>query len=202
MSRTGRRLAGAQAIFLVAYDVGEDGTPSPRYRDRLVRAAELSRSLGVPIFCLGGPLANRTRTNGEESRRYLVGLGVPSTTVRTHDEFPFLGESVETIQEAEAAAAVARHLGITRLAILSDLLQATQVRLVLAGRLDCVLALTPSVPSRPSPDDVYYFAVRCATLLLTLVDRKGRGLGWLRAWRSGRWSMGRRVHRTPDVTAR
>lgn len=184
------RLSEGEAIFLVAYHVAPGGEPSPRYRDRLRLARELWQHRPVAIWCLGGLLAGRERTNAAESRRYLTRLGVPTHAIRTLDEFTFLGESVETIQEAQAAAELARRLRVRRLIVLSDVLQLAQVRLILSTRVDTILVASPVIPSVRTFDDLYYVSVRIAALLVTLIDRKGTLLGWLRAWRSGRiWAF-------------
>lgn len=182
--RDARRLAEGEAIFLVAYCIGDGETPSPRYRDRLKLARDLWERTRLPIWCLGGLLAGRERTNGYDSKRYLQSLGVPPEAVRTIDEFPFLGESVETIQEAEAARELARWLGVRRLIVVSDILQLAQVRLILFPEIDVILVASPSIPSGKRIE-LYYFAVRCAALLVTLIDRRGWALNWLRMWRSG-----------------
>lgn len=187
--RDARRLAEGEAIFLVAYCIGDGVTPSPRYRDRLKLGRELWERTRLPIWCLGGLLARRERTNGHDSKRYLQRLGVPPEAVRIIDEFPFLGESVETIQEVEAANELARQLQVRRLIVVSDILQLAQVRLVLSKDIDAILVASPLIPLGRRFDfhDLYYFGVRCATLFITLMDRRGRALGWLRAWRRGRF---------------
>ena len=180
------RVGEADAIFVVAYRIEADGTPSARYRDRLARAAELARTTDAEIWCLGGRGSGRERTNAEDSRRYLATLGVPADRVRIIDEFPFVGDSLETIQEAWAALAVASHVGMRRIVVLTDALQAAQVRLVLEDRVEHLVVLTPSLPSVRTLDDLYYFAVRVPALLVTTLDREGHSIGWVRVWRSGR----------------
>ena len=182
------QLGEADAVFVVAYHIDRDGTPSARYRDRLARAAELARTTDAEIWCLGGLRRGRDRTNAEDSRRYLETLGVPADRVRVIDEFPFVGDSLETVQESWAALAVASHLGARRIIVLADALQAAQVRLVLSDRVEHLPVLTPSIPSVRTLDDLYYFAVRVPALLVTTIDRDGYSLGWVRVWRSGRWN--------------
>lgn len=187
--RDASRLAEGEAIFLVAYAFDDGVKPSPRYRDRFLLVRELWERTRLPIWCLGGLLASRERTNGHDSKHYLQQLGVRPEAVRTIDEFPFLGEPVETVQEAAAAAELARRLHVRRLIVVSDILQLAQVRLVLPSEIDVILVASPSIPSGKRIE-LYYFAVRCAALLVTLMDRRGRALGWLRAWRSGRfWAL-------------
>lgn len=178
------RLIEGEAIFLVAYCIGDGETPSPRYADRLRLARDLWEQTRLPIWCLGGLLANRERTNGDASKRYLQRLGIPPESVQTIDEFPFLGESVETIQEVKAASELAHRLGVRRLIVVSDILQLAQVRLVLSPKIDPILVATPTFPSGQR-FDLYYFSVRCAALLVTFLDRQGWTLSWLRMWRSG-----------------
>ena len=182
------QLGEADAVFVVAYHMEADGTPSARYRDRLVRAAELARTTEAEIWCLGGRGRGRERTNAEDSRRYLESLGVPSDRVRVIDEFPSVGDSLETVQESWAALAVASHLGARRIIVLADALQAAQVRLVLSDYVEHLVVLTPSLPSVRTFDDLYYFVVRIPALLVTTIDRDGHSLGWVRVWRSGRWN--------------
>ena len=197
--RDASRLAAGEAIFLVAYSTNTQGMPSPRYRDRLNLACKLWGRTRLPIWCLGGLLAGRGRTNGVDSKRYLQALGVPPEAVRTIDEFSFLGECVETIQEVEAACELARRFRVRHLIVVGDILHLAQVRLVLSAEIEATLVASASIRSGQWFDP-YYLAVRCAALLATLIDRRGRVLGWLRAWRSGRCLARQRGarHRTQD----
>lgn len=174
-----------QAIFPLGYCLVDGQTPSKRYRQRLDLASDLCRRQGIPIWCLGGRLANMEHSTAYYSNRYLVASGVEPKAVRIVDEFPFLGQPVETIQEVRAAYELARRLDARRLIVISDLLHLAQIRLVLRSLdVDPIFVSTPLTPSWTA-DEIRYLLIRLGMILLTIVDRRGRTLGFLRVWRSG-----------------
>lgn len=186
------RIGDGEAVFPLGYLVDAEGRPDARYRERLDLTAAIWQRHRTPIWSLAGQLAGMKRTTAEYTRRYLVERGVDADAVRIIDEFPFLGESVETIQEVLAARAVAERAGVRRLVIVSDLLHLAQIRLVVAATdLDPIFVSTSLTPQW-TVDHVRYVAVRLGVIPLTVVDRRGACLGWLRAWRSGRLGLTKR----------
>lgn len=179
------RVGDGEAVFPLGYRlVGDE--PDARYRERLDLAACLWRRHGTPIWSLAGLLAGMELTTAHYSKTYLVTRGVDPGDVRTLEEFPFLGESVETIQEVRAACELARRSGVRRLVVISDLLHLAQIRLVLRSYdVEPILVSTSLTPAW-TPDEIWYLAIRIAMIPVTLVDRRGGSLGWLRMWRSGR----------------
>ncbi len=188
--RDGTRVGEAQAIFPLAYEIEEDG-PDRRYRPRLDLARRLAEQHGLSVWCLGGHPGWLERSNVWHSKRYLVERGLAPDAVRTIDEFLFLGESLETIQEVLVAAELARYLGVRRLVVISDMLHLAQIRLVLEREgVEPIWVRTPLMPAW-TLSEIRYLLVRLAMIALTLVDRHGWMLGWLGLWR--RRGFGRRL---------
>lgn len=182
--RDAGRVSEGQAIFPLGYYLVDGQTPTERYRQRLDLARAIWERQGIPVWCLAGRLANMDHTNAYYSKRHLMARGVVAEAVRTIDEFPFLGQSVETIQEVLAACELARRTNVRRLIVISDLLHLAQIRLVLRSfDLDPIFVATSLTPSWAA-DEIRYLVIRVGTIILTLVDRRGRTLGWLRRWRS------------------
>jgi uncharacterized SAM-binding protein YcdF (DUF218 family) len=101
------------------------------------------------------------------------------------DEFPFLGQPVETIQEVRAAYELARRVHVRRVIVISDLLHLAQIRLVLRSLdIDPIFVSTTITPSWTA-DEIRYLVIRLGMIILTFGDRRGRTLGFLRVWRSG-----------------
>lgn len=182
--RDAGRVHDGQAIFPLGYYIVDGQDPSDRYRQRLDLAHLIWKRQRIPIWCLGGLLARMERSTAYYGKRYLVSRGVGPEAIRTIDEFPTLGPSVETIQEVLAAAELARRMDVRRLIVVSDLLHLTQIHLVLKS-LDIhpILIYTPLSPSW-NAGEIWYLIIRIGMIILTTADRRGWTLGWLRRWRS------------------
>lgn len=179
------RVGEGEAIFPLAYTLVEGTRPSARYRQRLDIARAIWARWRIPIWCLGGTLATMERSTAYHTKRYLIERGVAADTVRTLDEFPFLGQSVETIEEVLVACTLARQMKVRRFIVISDLLHLAQIRLVLSALdVDPIFVTTPLTPSWTAVE-IRYLLIRLVMIVWTLADRRGRTLGWLRAWRSG-----------------
>lgn len=182
-----RRIASAEAVLPLGYEMTADNDPTPRYCERLNLATVLWRQYRLPIWSLAGQLAHMERTIAWYSREYLVARGVDPESIRILDDFPFLGESVETFQEIGAAIEVAQRLGVKRVAFVSDLLHLAQVAIMLRGSdLDPMFVPTSLTPAW-NLTELRYLAVRVGIIPVTLADRRGQSLGWLRAWRRNRF---------------
>lgn len=183
MRRDATRVSEGGAIFVLGYFLLDGQRPCDRYRARLDLGRAIWERYGIPIWCLAGRLWHMDQTNAYYSRRYLVQNGVPAHVVRTLDEFPSLGQPVDTIQEVHAAYALSRRMNVRRLIVISDLLHLAQIRLVLRS-LDVDPVFVCSRFARSwTPDQVGYVMVRVGMIILTLIDRRGQTLGWLRMWR-------------------
>ena len=183
--RDASRVNEGQAIFPLGYFLVDGQTPSKRYQQRLDLASDICRRQGIPIWSLAGRLANMEHSNAYYSNRYLLASGVEPKAVRIIDEFPFLGQPVETIQEVRAAYELARRVHVRRLIVISDLLHLAQIRLVLRSLdIDPIFVFTTLTPSWTA-DEIRYLHIRLGMIILTFADRRGRTLGFLRVWRSG-----------------
>jgi uncharacterized SAM-binding protein YcdF (DUF218 family) len=186
------RIASAEAVLPLGYSVTPDNEPNARYRERLNLTAALWRQYRVPIWSLAGRLAHMERTTAWYSREYLVDRGVDPAGIRIVDDFPFLGESIETFQEIRAAIEVARRVGVKRVALISDVLHLAQISIMLrASGLDPIYVPTSLTPAW-NLAELRYLAVRVGVIPVTLADRTGQSLGWLRAWRRNRFGAIRR----------
>lgn len=183
VQRDAARLTEGEAVFPLAYYL-EGLAPSPRYQQRLELARAIWEQQRIPIWCLGGLLAGMEHSNAHYSKRYLVSRGVDPQAIRTIDEFPFLGQSLETIQEVLAASELARRMNVRRLIVISDLLHLAQIRLVLQRVPDDPIFLATPMTSCWTASEIRYLLIRLGMVMLTLADRRGRTLVWLRAWRS------------------
>jgi hypothetical protein len=76
-------------------------------------------------------------------------------------------------------------MNIRRLIVISDLLHLAQVRLVLRAPDVNPIFVSSSVPRSWTPERIAYLIVRIGMIVLTLIDRRGQSLGWLRIWRRG-----------------
>lgn len=181
------RIASADAVLPLGYELTPDNDPTARYGERLNLAIALWRQYRLPIWSLAGQLAHMERTTAWYSREYLVSRGVDPEAVRILDDFPFLGESIETFQEIRATIEVAQRLGVKRVAFISDLLHLAQVAIMLRGSdLDPIYVPTSITPAW-NVVELRYLAVRVGIIPVTLADRTGQSLGWLRAWRRNRF---------------
>ena len=186
------RLATAEAVFPLGYEMTDRNVPVARYRERLDLAAALSRQYHLPIWSLAGQLAHMDRTTAYYSRDYLVvDRGVDASAVRILDDFPFLGESIETFQEVRAAIEVAERTGTKRVAVVSDLLHLAQIAIMLRSTgLDPIFVPTSLTPAW-NLSELRYLAVRVGVIPVTMVDRTGQTFGWLRSWRRDRFGASR-----------
>ena len=181
------RIASAEAIFPLGYEITDRHEPVARFRERLDIAAALWRQHHLPIWSLAGRLAHMDRSTASCTRDYLVDRGVDTAAIRIHDEFPFLGESIETFQEVRAAVTLAEHTGTKRVAVISDVLHLAQIAIMLrASDLDPMFVPTSLTPAW-NLSELRYLAVRVGMIPGTLADRTGQSLGWLRGWRRDRF---------------
>jgi hypothetical protein len=175
-------VSSGEAILPLAYEIDGD-EPDRRFRTRLDVAAELARRHAVPVWCLGGHPGWLDHSCAWYTKRYLLRRGLAPEAIRTLDDLPFLGESLDTTQEILAAVDLARHERQRRIVFVSDLLHLAQIRLILDGHpIRPIWVVTPlglSLRLR----DLRYVAVRIAMIFVTLLDREGWTLGWLRSWR-------------------
>jgi uncharacterized SAM-binding protein YcdF (DUF218 family) len=181
------RIATAEAVIPLGYEITPGNEPTARYCERLNLATALWRQYRLPIWSLAGQLAHMERTIAWYSREYLVARGVDPAAIRILDDFPFLGESIETFQEIGAAIDVAQRIGVKRVALISDVVHLAQIAIMLRGSgLDPIYVPTSLTPAW-NLAELRYLAVRVGIIPVTLADRTGQSLGWLRAWRRNRF---------------
>jgi uncharacterized SAM-binding protein YcdF (DUF218 family) len=103
--------ADAIAVFGAAE---YDGRPSPVYRARLDHAAALyNKGIAPLIVTLGGDGGDQY-SEGGVGRQYLMGAGVPESTIIAETE------SRNTAEAARRLAVIARTNGFRRLVVVSD----------------------------------------------------------------------------------
>jgi uncharacterized SAM-binding protein YcdF (DUF218 family) len=106
----------APADAIVVFGAAEyDGRPSPVFRARLEHARVLyERGVAPLVVTLGGSESGDAHSEGEVGRDYLVGGGVPESSIiaETH--------SRSTSQSAQRTAIIARANNLRRLVIVSD----------------------------------------------------------------------------------
>jgi len=106
----------APADAIVVFGAAEyDGRPSPVFRARLEHARILyERGIAPLVVTLGGSETGDAHSEGEVGRDYLVGGGVPESSIiaETH--------SRSTSQSAQRTAIIARANNLRRLVIVSD----------------------------------------------------------------------------------
>jgi uncharacterized SAM-binding protein YcdF (DUF218 family) len=91
-----------------------DGKPSPVYRARLDHAESLfNRGIAPLIITLGGSGGDQYN-EGAVGREYLMGLGIPESSIIAETE------SRNTEESARRIAVIARANGLRRLVIVSD----------------------------------------------------------------------------------
>src|SRR3954469_325000 len=104
------------ADAIVVFGAAEyDGRPSPVFRARLEHARILyERGIAPLIVTLGGSETGDAHSEGEVGRDYLIGGGVPESSIiaETH--------SRNTSQSAQRTAVIARANNLRRLVIVSD----------------------------------------------------------------------------------
>ncbi len=105
--------ADAIAVFGAAQYAGH---PSPVYHARLDHAVSLyQRQIAPMVVTLGGSADDRSGTSeGSVGRDYLLAKGIP------FDHIIAETESVDTEQQAERLAAIARERGFQRVVVVSD----------------------------------------------------------------------------------
>jgi uncharacterized SAM-binding protein YcdF (DUF218 family) len=106
----------APADAIVVFGAAEyDGRPSPVFRARLEHARVLyERGIAPLVVTLGGSESGDAHSEGEVGRDYLVGGGIPESSIiaETH--------SRSTSESAQRTAIIARANNLRRLVIVSD----------------------------------------------------------------------------------
>ena len=106
----------APADAIVVFGAAEyDGHPSPVFRARLDHARTLfERGIAPLILTLGGSETGDAHSEGEVGRDYLIGGGVPESSIIAETQ------SRSTSESAQRTAIIARANNLRRLVVVSD----------------------------------------------------------------------------------
>lgn len=173
-----RGLAGkGEVIFPIGHYVVK-GSPGPIYKDK--DRLDAARALWVkeprPIWLLGGGQSRLKESVASVGKRYLVAQGIPSTAIVTLDDFAQFQRSLDTTQEIEIASMLAKGKGVSTIVVVGEVLHLAQARLVFDSYgIDTLLVGTPETQY-----GLRYQLTRSGALLVTLFDRRGLSLFWLR----------------------
>lgn len=100
----------------------------PEADERVRAAAQLHRSLSLPIWLFGSTSAQYPQSVERVLKEKVVGRGVPPEAVLCSGELEDPPVSLDTAQEAGNVVAAARREGVTTLVCVSNRLQLLQVR--------------------------------------------------------------------------
>lgn len=173
-------LGDAGAIFPIGHFVVRDA-PGRIYQDRLDAAMRLWQERPRPIWLLAGGGSGTRESGAEVGKRYLVGKGIPPASILTLDELPAPRTSLDTTEEIGIAANIATARGVPAVAVIGEVLHLAQAGLVFDSYgIRTIFEKTPEADY-----GLRYRVTRTGALLITLVDRRGVSLFWLRWIRSG-----------------
>ncbi len=167
-------------IFPIGHYVVQ-GEPGGIYMDRLDLAAELWRQGPRPIWLLGGG-GRLKRSVASVGKHYLVEAGIPPEFIAIIDDFPRFKSSLDTTEEIGIASSLAQEQRVSRIILVGELMHLAQARLVFESY--GVRTLLVSTPHKHN--GLRYQLTRNGALFITLFDRRGLSLFWLR-WIRKSW---------------
>ncbi|AFL87922.1 hypothetical protein Terro_1617 [Terriglobus roseus DSM 18391] len=167
----------AIAVFGAAQYVGH---PSPVFHARLDKVVSLYRRDMAPlIITLGGSADGRTgRTEGGVGRDYLLAQGVP------YDRIIAETESIDTEQQSEILADIARQRGWKRVIVVSDGTHLFRIR-ALCRRQGLNVLTSPRAPFGNLSGWGHFERVAHEMLSYTFL-RMHVEAGWAKRWMEGR----------------
>jgi uncharacterized SAM-binding protein YcdF (DUF218 family) len=106
----GEAPARADAILVLGRELAAD-LPTPVFRARLERGAELWRAGWAPLVVVSGGMTGRaTRSEAAAGREHLLELGVPASAIRIEDRSRFTLENLFNVRGALRAESLGRVL--------------------------------------------------------------------------------------------
>jgi len=171
-----RELASkGEAIFPIGHYVVK-GAPGPIYQDRLDVARALWVQKPRPIWLLGGGQRKGNESVASIGKRYLVAQGIPPAAIVTFDDVAQFKSSLDTTQEIAIASMLAKDKGASTIVVVGEVLHLAQARLVFDSYgIETLLTSTPETRY-----GLRYQLTRSIALMITLLDRRGHSLFWLR----------------------
>jgi vancomycin permeability regulator SanA len=125
-----------------------DGKPSPVYRARLDHAVTLYRAGIAPLIITLGGNGGDAYSEGAVGREYLVGRGVPESSIIAETE------SWNTEESARRIAVIARVNGLKQLVIVSDGTHLFRIHEICRAQgLEVLTSPRPRVPIEGMKDD-------------------------------------------------
>jgi len=115
-------------------------------------------------------------------KRYLVRQGIPPIAVLTVDDLPRFESSLDTTEEIGIASRLAKDKGIDAIVVVAEVRHLAQACLVFESYgVNTLIASTPDAQY-----GLRYRLTRNGALFITLFDRRGLSLFWLR-WIRKSW---------------
>lgn len=169
------KLEKGDVIFPIAHAVnGEE--PGLIYRDRLDTTVLLWAKEPRPIWLLAGRHRETQESVAEVGKRYLFHNGIRAKDIKVLRDFPKYRSSLDTTEEIAIASQIAKESGVSRIIVVGEIAHLAQARLVFSSYgVNVLLAGTAEVDY-----GLYYQLTRIGALLVTLVDRRGYSLFWVR----------------------
>lgn len=172
------KLAKGDVIFPIAHAVnGEE--PGLIYRDRLDTTISLWGKEPRSIWLLAGRHRGTEESVAEVGRRYLLHNGIRAKDIKVLGDFPKYRSALDTTEEIGVASQIANESGVSTIIVVAEITHLAQARLVFGSYGVGVLLVS-------TPQKWYgrgYLLTRIGALLITMIDRRGKSLFWLRWFR-------------------
>jgi uncharacterized SAM-binding protein YcdF (DUF218 family) len=129
-------------------------------------------------------LAGRHRETQESvaevGKRYLLHNGIRAKDIKVLRDFPKYRSSLDTTEEIGIASQIAEESGVSTIIVVAEIAHLAQARLVFGSYgVGILLVSTPQ-----KWHGLRYLLTRIGALLITMIDRRGKSLFWLR-WLRG-----------------
>lgn len=173
------KLEKGDIIFPIAHGVNGE-KPGPIYRDRLDTTISLWEKEPRSIWLLAGRHRGTEESVAEVGRRYLLHNGIRAKDIKVLGDFPKYRNSLDTTEEIGIASQIANESGVSTIIVVAEITHLAQARLVFGSYGVGVLLVS-------TPQKWYglrYLLTRIGALLITMIDRRGKSLFWLR-WLRG-----------------
>ncbi len=169
--------SNAIAVFGAAQYVGH---PSPVYHARLDKAVSLYRRGIAPLVITLGGVADMSngQSEGEVGRDYLLAQGIPNDQILAETD------SVDTEEQVEALADIARERGLKRIVVVSDGTHLFRIR-ALCERAGLNVLTSPRAPFGTLSRRGHFTRVAHEMLSYTILTLHIEA-GWAKRWMEGR----------------
>lgn len=176
------KLENGDVIFPIAHAVN-GREPGLIYRDRLDTTVSLWVKEPRPIWLLAGRHRATQESTAEVGKRYLLHNGIPGKDIKVLGDFLKYRSSRDTTEEIGIASQIATESGVSTIIVVAEIAHLAQARLVF-GSYGVSILLVSTPQKRYGPR---YLLTRIGALLITMIDRRGKSLFWLRWLRGLNW---------------